>query len=458
MVIVGASLLFSSSYISGTLEDGGLGCSGCNLIIISLTNTRKDHIGMYGYHRDTTPNIDSFFKDSLVFENVFSPTPWTLPNGISLFTSLFPYTHGVVNRKELGLVSKNSKTLTEFLKESGYATAAFTGGGDYYRDYGFGVGFDTYYDEVAFSGVSNNVDLAIDWIEENSADKFFLFVQGFDTHCPFVSPAPYNVLYDNGSSDLDTSLCYWNLEKHKTEKNGQYTVYKQGDKESVELILNEQDKQKLVAKYDGSVQYADKSLGKLFSTIENQGLDESTVIIFLSEHGDLLGEHGRFMRTDIQGTFSDDVLNVPLLIKHPRVKEEKKIDGMVNLVDIMPTALSFLNIPYERDTLQGRDIGALVTNNVEVNTYAFAGMVYSGTEDNPFFKYIYDVSMVRSLEDKLIYERISNSKDESTFRDSYEFYNIKSDADELRNLFKGDTSGRVEVLTSVLEGWKDSIR
>ena len=428
---------------SSIISNKDLDCKECNLIIISLTNTRKDHIGIYGYNRNTTPNIDYYFKDALVFENVFSPTPWTLPNGVSLFTSLFPYKHKVVNRFNEKREDINSipedKTMAELLGKNNYTTAAFTGGGDYNRIYGFDRGFDDYYDEIAFSGISNNVDLAIDWLEKNSKNKFFLFVQGFDTHCPFTSPDSYNELFDNSNSNLDASLCYWNFERNMTEKSGQYVVYKQGvkDKEPVSIILNEEDRQKLVAKYDSSIRYADNSLKRLFSTITDLKLDKKTIIVFLSEHGDLIGEHGRFMRTDIRGAFFDSVLNVPLLIKYPYIKKEKRINGLVNLVDIMPTLLSSLNISYNNKKLQGKDVRSAITNGRQINAYAFAQIRYSGSKDNPFFKDIYDIYMVRDLKNKLIHERVLDLEDGRLKKEVYYLYNIVEDKTESTNLFDG---------------------
>ena len=96
----GSPLPALQNALQNIVSEKSLTCPDCNLIVISLTNTRKDHIGLYGYERDTTPNIDEFFKSSLVFENAFSPASWTLPDAASFFTSLFPFSHGEIFRTQ----------------------------------------------------------------------------------------------------------------------------------------------------------------------------------------------------------------------------------------------------------------------------------------------------------------------------------------------------------------------
>lgn len=117
-------------YGDGQIKKEDLKCENCNLVVISLTNTRKDHIGIYGYERDTTPNIDRFFQNSLVFENAFAPASWTLPVIASFFSSQFPTTHGVMDR----YASANNKladdilTMPEIFKNSGYKNRSIYGG------------------------------------------------------------------------------------------------------------------------------------------------------------------------------------------------------------------------------------------------------------------------------------------------------------------------------------------
>lgn len=439
-----------------TSSDDDLKCNDCNLIIIALTNTRKDHIGLYGYERNTTPNLDSFFERALIFESAFAPSPWTLPNAVSLLTSLFPKTHQVVNRREGKTIPKEHPTLAEILQQHDYTTAAFVGGGDYNSIYGFDRGFDEYDDENDFSNISDKIDNVVRWLEENRKENFFLFVQGFDTHCPFNPPSPYSEKFGNGSTALNTGVCYWNLSENRTKENGEekkYSVYKQEERvgKPTLISLSEVDRQSLIALYDGEIQYADSVLGRLFFTIADLGLVKSTIIVFLSEHGDLLGENGRFMRTDIRGSFTDTVLNIPLLIQHPRVEEETRIAGLVNLVDIMPTILSMLDIEYGNGGLQGKDMTSLIVDNREINEHVYGELTYVGSDENAFLPDVYEVRMVRSTKEKLIHEVIRDPSDQSVQRETYRFYNLEEDPFERTDLF-GNTEmkERVDTMKKVL--------
>jgi arylsulfatase A-like enzyme len=107
-----------------------------NLILVSLTNTRADHLGAYGYHRNTSPNIDRLAKRSLVFRNAFGHASWTLPAAVSLFTSQYPFTHGSMNREEYQPLPGGTPTFVDVLKTNGYFTAAFVGDRDYSPKFG----------------------------------------------------------------------------------------------------------------------------------------------------------------------------------------------------------------------------------------------------------------------------------------------------------------------------------
>lgn len=168
-----------------------------NLLIISMTGLRKDHMGVYGYKRNTTPNIDDLARRALVFENFFSVASRTVPAGISLFTSQYPYSHTILDWRQGRQLDPNIKTFTQLLKKQGYKTAAYTGGGQYKGLYGFQQGFDTYIDNNGeYVGFAPNINGALSWLEDNKNQKFFLFLQGFDPHCPYFPPPPYDAMFD----------------------------------------------------------------------------------------------------------------------------------------------------------------------------------------------------------------------------------------------------------------------
>lgn len=463
-----------------------LKCPGCNLVIISLTNTRKDHVGIYGYERDTTPNIDKFFKNSLVFENAFAPTSWTLPNNVSFFSSLFPYTHGVMDRIDRSKLSDDVLTFAEVLKENGYQTTAFTGGGDYNRFFNIAQGFDLYVDEDNYA--ENNVDIlssggpsiyssaeslvpaSVSWLENNADSKFFFFLQGFDTHCPFTPKEPFDKKFDQSyEGGIDFSSCLWTFKQTEpTYKDGvkSWTVKTSLTSDGMsDVDITERDLEHMLALYDSEISQVDDSLGKFFQTMEDLGLEKNTIFIFMSEHGDLFGEHGRFMRGGpLRGTFYDPVLNFPLVIKHPKIGKPVKVDLLLQTVDLMPTLLDILGLSDpEKEKRQGM---SLLGKEASLNEYVYAGSQFKAV-NSELFNGLSVVEVIRSKEWKLIKEEIFSVENgpNTDWRDkiggkideSYELYRVGQDPKEENNLYNSE-SKIAEDLKIKLETWVQSVK
>lgn len=449
----------------------GLDCEDCNVVFINLTNTRKDHLSAYGYERKTTPNIDKFFKNSMVFDNAFAPASWTLPVAASLFTSNFPYEHKVMERYEGKKLDDNYLTLAEIFKKNGYKTAAITGGEDYDRRFNTNQGFDFYVDwnnypefglgdnkNLRYVGVEKLVPVANDWLDKNKNKKFFLVLQGYDTHCPFTPKEPFDKKFgDDYKGNVDFSECLWTFEESKPEdKNGErYWPVKtwQLGGASKDVKLSDKDVQHMKDLYDGEIAQTDNSLESFFEKIKKHKLEDKTIFIFMSEHGDLFGEHGRFMRGGpLRGTFYDQVLNFPFMVKHPRVSEAKKVSTMTQTVDIFPTLINMLGLKDENESSRsGKNLLENIENETEANDYVFAATKFKST-NNTFFTGTSVVESVRSKEWKLIKEEIYNNETGKMESFSYELYNIAKDPKEENNIFESERS-QAEILKAVLEKW-----
>ena len=154
------------------------------IILISFDTLRADSLGIYGYHRNTSPFIDAFAQESIVFENAIAQAPWTLPSHMSIMTSLYPISHGVV---ETNLrLADEQVTLAELLRAGGYQTAAFTSGGPMSEVYGFDQGFDTY--DHKWITIEQLLPKVKKWLETNKENPFFLFIHSFDIHYPYNPP------------------------------------------------------------------------------------------------------------------------------------------------------------------------------------------------------------------------------------------------------------------------------
>ena len=448
-----------------------LKCPDCNLVVVSLTNTRKDHIGIYGYDRSTTPTIDSFFKDSFIFENAFAPASWTLPAAISMFSSLFPYSHNVMDRHEGKVLSNDVVTLAEAFKQNGYQTAGFTGGGDYNRKFNAAQGFDLYGDEggeigpASYSGIQKSVPEAMDWLNKNEKNgKFFLFVQGFDTHCPFTPKKEFSEKFTVGqTSSIDFSACLWTFDEVKPiyENGVRYWPVKTPATETgiQDILITDKDAQYMVSLYDAEIAQADARLIDFFALMKEKGLEKNTIFIFMAEHGDLFGEHGRFMRGGpVRGTFYDPVINFPLLIKHPHFHEPMKVDALVQTVDLLPTLLDMFGIEDpQKEKRQGKSILGDLLGETETNTYAYSASEYASA-DNAFFSGFSKVEVVRNKKWKLMKEEIREASETGKIKSSLiSLYDIENDKAEEKNLYQQESKIASDLMNT-LEVWVKNVK
>lgn len=444
-------------------------CKDCNIVLITMTNLRYDHMSQNGYFRLTTPNLDELSKGALVFDNAFGHSSWTLPEGISIYTSLYPYQHGVMNRFDGSVLSKNTPTLVDVLKNSGYITAAFTGGFDYNTKFGLTDRFDHY--EECTKGQGQNyprqpgpriggpskygemictVPKAIDWLRQNIDKKFFVHVQGFDAHCPFSQNG--GLTYDkNYKGTVDFSSCLWTFDRTDPQIIDGKTYYKvYADKTSTTkfILLGEEDVKHLIALYDEGITSADQEIGKLLDELKSLGVYNKTIIVFTSEHGDMFGKHGRFMRGGpLRGTFYDDVLHIPLIIKSPKIAP-KKINGLVQQIDILPTLLNLLGIQNKLN-IQGKSLSPLIFKGKEINNYVFAGSSFDPGANNLYYEKKTRVEAVRDNNWKLIKETVFEN--DGTSQDNVELFDINKDKKELHNVAnsRGDVvSNLKEILNS----------
>ena len=164
-----------------------------NVIIYLVDALRPDHLGLYGYIRDTSPFLDELAKDGVILNNAFSLSTWTRPSIGTLFTSLYPSSHGAVNRNSI--LKKSVVTISEVLKNKGYKNATFVANGNIF---GNGLNFDQGFD--TFSAIESKtyrhgsgqeiLDELAPWLKENRNSPFFLYIHTVDSHEPYFAP-PY---------------------------------------------------------------------------------------------------------------------------------------------------------------------------------------------------------------------------------------------------------------------------
>jgi len=290
------------------------GCGGgkgrkdkVNVILISIDTLRADHVGCYGYERNTSPNIDSFANDSLFFENAYSPWPTTVPALNSIMTGALISNERI---KDITSYYFNATYLAEILRNKGYYTAGFT---DHYalgtKNKRFGKewyviqkGLDTFqnfgkgHKDVTSHILTENV---INWLDRNHKNKFFLWVHYFDPHHNYAPLPKYEGLF--GYSIIRSYGRIYNpmdiLEIRKIEKS-----------------LTKKEIECLKCLYDSEIFYTDMCIGKVFDIIKELNLWENTVIIITADHGEEFRER---IRIGHGTSVYNEVIRVPLIIKIP---------------------------------------------------------------------------------------------------------------------------------------------
>lgn len=294
-----------------------------NIFLISIDTLRADHMGCYGYHRDTTPNIDRLARKGVLFQNAFSVSSWTVPSHMSMFTSLLPSNHNLIFYPNPGKISQSIPLLAEILWKKGYFTLGFHGGGYLSSIFGFNRGFHVY--QTRGRMFENNLDNCDQWIKKLHKSRMFGFIHGFNCHLPYQPSKDFNIYF--------------------REYKGDYQVKHIFKREGGNFPKTEDDLKHLIALYDGAIKYTDHLIGEFLRRLHDIGIMEDSIVIITSDHGDELNEHGSYNHAK---TLYDEMLRVPLILYSPNFLPEGKIvsETVSSSLDIMPTILEILDIPF----------------------------------------------------------------------------------------------------------------
>ena len=314
--------------------------------MISIDTLRADFLGTYNPEMKTSPNIDRFAEENIVFDFATSQGPSTAISHKSILYSVYPGIHKTTKET---VPTETGRSPLEILQSKGYRTAAFVGGGQLGRKFGFAKGFDSYW-EAAGKGKRNkerfNLELieksTTEWLNNNHKENFFLFVHTYEVHCPYNPPAPYAKKFAG----------WYEGPIDPTGKCGD-TYYNQEN-------LTPDDIQYLRDLYAGSVNFVDEFIGRLFANLKKLGIYDETMVVLLADHGESLGERGY-----IGHNFLYEVqLRIPMIFHIPGYEAER-IDDPVIGVDVMPTIFEVLGLgrlfPF-----QGRNLLPVIQGNSQI--------------------------------------------------------------------------------------------
>ncbi len=334
-----------------------------NLVLFTVDTLRADHLSCYGYYRKTSPQLDAFAAESVLFERAYSVTGTTLPSHLSIMTGLYPHQHGyVANHGAMRggfRSSEGRRTLAEALSKVGYHTAAFVSGPTVSSATGLNTGFQLFNEHEhpnpktladTSRRSAKTTDEAIRWLRDDPPEPFFLWIHYWDPHEPNLPQEPYASAFTS-DAELDALID----ERHiRPERLQQLFPAKELARlfapelapalhrgEDVEMPAIDRDSiRRLINLYDGDVLATDASFGRVIEALKDAALYEDAVIAFTADHGQALGQHDWLEHGRIQG----ENVHVPLLMRFPSgtLDVPRREVDVVSAVDLIPTLLAGL--------------------------------------------------------------------------------------------------------------------
>ncbi len=322
-----------------------------DIVLVSIDTLRADRLSLYGYGRPTSPRLDAWAREAVVFEKVVTSAPWTLPAHLSLFTGLDALGHGVNHRVR---VPDGLPLLAERLRSAGYHTLAVTGGGYLAPEFGLDRGFERYRswpEHTADAELAEGVRTALTWLEEPPRRPFFLFFHTYETHYPYRARQPYFARFATGVDPQPyDSLAY--VSTPQEPANG-FLLGKEWHLGG--QPLDGRQTEVLGALYDSGIAYTDAQLAPLLERLTAGEAGPRTAVAITSDHGEALGENG------LAGHAYLDDANalVPLVLRLPGGAHAGRVAQQVRLVDLAPTLLELSGASPAAD-LDGRSLLSLL--------------------------------------------------------------------------------------------------
>ena len=317
------------------------------VILIMVDTLRSDHLDAYGYSRSTAPNLSSLAEGGARFTDGVAQATWTKVSSASILTSLYPTSHGVAEFADR--MPASAVTMAEVFREAGYATLAFSSVLFTGKFTNLHQGFEELHEaasvgsDIAAKTARVYTDRLLPWLEDHRDVPFFVFFHLFDPHDPYEPAPPYNTLWFDPAVKAEH-------EAHlgKARESIQDPLMKAfGMPSRAELLAAGIDPdvytERQIAWYDGSIRGFDVELGRLMERLAELGLDEKTLVVFVSDHGEEFLEHGRSFHG--QSVYSE-LTQVPLVMSWPgTIPAGRLVEEAVQTIDIMPTILDLSQIP-----------------------------------------------------------------------------------------------------------------
>ena len=323
-----------------------------NLLLIGIDSLRADHMSLYEYHRQTTPHMDKFAARGAVFEQAISPSIPTTPGYSSMLTGRDCFGTDVVALRHAGDLGKHLTTLAEVLDGEGYNTTCVGFSGN-----PAARGFQKYLDfegwgswEMGRSPKAENLNaVAIPEMKRlaNARKPFFLFLRHMDPHSPYLPPRPFERMFYDGNE----------FDRKNRSLKPVMTFKPFCDYFASWFPPGCTDSDYIVAQYDGALAYMDACIANIFTTLAELGIEEETLVVINSDHGETLYDHNCFF--DHHGLY-ECTLHVPLVFVYPgKIPAGGRFSDVCQTKDFMPTMLDLMRVKHNL-TFDGRSLVPLI--------------------------------------------------------------------------------------------------
>jgi arylsulfatase A-like enzyme len=387
-----------------------LGCLACtakippanyNVVLVLVDTLRADHMSLYGYQRETTPNTEEFARESIVFENARSQASCTYPSANSILTSRHPV--NFLGQPTGMAIPDEIKSIAEILKFNGYETVAISGSpividkpNKLNFQGGYGRGFDDF--EICeceedgclwrykpHASCINQRTFEHLRQRDDKSRPLFLYLHYMDPHGPYYPPDEDSIVFGSHYAGARDPANLGVL-PNKLEK----MIFSGGEA----VDPTDEDLQQLVDLYDDEIRYFDSQMKLLIAELKSQKLWENSIVIVVSDHGEEFMDHQSIKHCH---TLYDTEIRTPFILRLPGGHFSGRVDHLAENLDIVPTVLDYLGIDTREFAFDGRSLRPAIEEGVAVREHSFSSQNTLRSIVDDRYKLIYDIASEESM-------------------------------------------------------------
>ena len=336
------------------IEPGAGAPDAMNVLLIGVDTLRADRLSALGYDRPTTPQLERLAARGIRFKAARSQAPWTLPSFSSILTSLYPSAHGAGRggHEEWTGIDPGTTSIAEVLARVGYETQGIVANGLLTPKYGLDQGFEGYRSRWSLESAQDDVASVCDFVDAHRTTPWLLFWHVMDPHLPYTTEREFHEEFTDADYVGQFSARDAVPIEALDPKAGRRRYTHEGTPPPPDL--SDADRQYVSDAYDAEIAETDAAIGRVLDALIESGQWERTIVAFVADHGEGLGDHDHYHHGY---TLYDDQIRVPMLLRIPGRHEGRVVEASVASIDLMPTVLAALGLELP-DDVHGRDLTA----------------------------------------------------------------------------------------------------